>query len=105
MLSSTWYDRLKYIAQIVLPGLATLYFTLASIWGLPAANEVVGTIVAVDTFLGVALRISTAQYEPETHGEVMLNPVTNKVRVSLDDSAVNVLTDKTSDTVTLKVAK
>lgn len=56
------YDALKFTAQILLPAIATLYFTLASIWGLPYAEQVVGTITAVDTFLGVVLKISTDQY-------------------------------------------
>lgn len=56
------YDILKFIAQIVLPALATLYFTLATIWALPYGAEVEGTIIAVDTFLGVLLGISTNQY-------------------------------------------
>ena len=59
------YDVLKYIAQIVLPALGTLYFALANIWGLPYGEEVVGTIVAIDTFLGALLQISTAQYNKE----------------------------------------
>ena len=56
------YDALKFTAQILLPAIATLYFTLASIWGLPYAEQIVGTITAVDTFLGVVLKISTDQY-------------------------------------------
>jgi hypothetical protein len=56
------YDVLKYVAQIVLPAIATLYFALAGIWGLPYGEEVVGTITAVDTFLGVILGISSANY-------------------------------------------
>lgn len=56
------YDVLKYIAQIVLPALATLYFALAGIWGFPYAEQVVGTISAVDTFLGVILKISSNNY-------------------------------------------
>ena len=56
------YDILKYIAQIVLPALGTLYFALAGIWGLPYAEQVVGTISAVDTFLGVILKISSNNY-------------------------------------------
>jgi hypothetical protein len=56
------YDVLKFIAQILLPGLGTLYFALAGIWGLPSAEEVVGTIVAVDAFLGLLLGLSSAQY-------------------------------------------
>ena len=61
-LSGRTYDTMKFMAQILLPALGTFYFALAQIWGLPAAEQVVGTIVAVDTFLGVILGISTAQY-------------------------------------------
>ena len=62
-MSNKVYDVLKYIAQIVLPALGTLYFALAQIWGLPYAEQIVGTITAVDAFLGAILRISTIQYE------------------------------------------
>ena len=61
-MSNKMYDILKYIAQIVLPALGTLYFALASIWGFPYAEQIVGTITAVDTFLGVILKISTDSY-------------------------------------------
>jgi hypothetical protein len=56
------YDILKYIAQIVLPALGTLYFALAQIWGFPYGEAVVGTITAVDAFLGAVLKISTDKY-------------------------------------------
>lgn len=56
------YDVLKWIAQIVLPAIATLYFALAEIWNFPFANEVVGTITAIDAFLGVLLGVSNANY-------------------------------------------
>ena len=61
-MSNKMYNVLKWIAQVVLPGIATLYFTMAGIWGLPYGEEIVGTITAVDTFLGVLLGISSAQY-------------------------------------------
>ena len=61
-LNNKTYDILKFIAQIVLPAIGTLYFALANIWGFPYGEEIVGTIVAVDTFLGTLLGISTAQY-------------------------------------------
>ena len=57
------YDILKFIAQIVLPSLGTLYFALSQIWMLPYGEEIVGTIVAVDTFLGALLGISSANYK------------------------------------------
>lgn len=61
-MSNKLYDVLKYIAQIVLPALGTLYFALASIWGLPYGEEVVGTITALDAFLGALLMISSVNY-------------------------------------------
>ena len=65
MLSNKTYDVLKWIALYLLPALGTLYFALAGIWNFPSGEEVVGTITAVDTFLGVLLGISTAQYKKE----------------------------------------
>lgn len=56
------YDVLKWIAQILLPAIGALYFALAQIWGLPYAEQIVGTITAVDAFLGVLLGISTNYY-------------------------------------------
>ena len=61
-MSNKLYDVLKFIAQVVLPALGTLYFALAGIWGFPFGEQIVGTITAVDTFLGVVLGISSAQY-------------------------------------------
>ena len=61
-MSNKVYDTLKWIAMYLLPALGTLYFALASIWGLPYGEQIVGTITAIDTFLGVILGISTAQY-------------------------------------------
>lgn len=64
-LSNKVYDILKWVAQIVLPALGTLYFGLSRIWGLPYGEEIVGTITVVDTFLGALLGISTANYRKE----------------------------------------
>ena len=64
-LSNKVYDVLKYIALILLPALGALYFALAKIWGFPYATEIVGTISAVDAFLGALLKISTDQYNRE----------------------------------------
>ena len=62
------YDVLKFIAQIVLPAAGTLYFALSSIWGLPYGEQIVGTITAVDAFLGALLGISSNQYYKENEG-------------------------------------
>lgn len=60
--SNKVYDVLKWIAMYLLPALGTLYFALSGIWGLPYGEQIVGTITALDTFLGVILGISTVQY-------------------------------------------
>jgi hypothetical protein len=62
LLSNGLYDILKKTTTLVLPAFATLYFALAKIWGLPAANEVMGTVAAVVTFLGGILHISSTSY-------------------------------------------
>ena len=64
-MSNKVYDILKWIAQILLPALGTLYYTVAKIWGLPYVEEIVGTITAVDLFLGALLGISTIQYNKQ----------------------------------------
>ncbi len=64
-LTNKAYDVLKWIALIAMPALATLYIALAGIWGFPFAEEVVGTITAIDVFLGALLGISTHKYNKE----------------------------------------
>ena len=63
LLSNEAYDVLKWVAQYLLPALGTLYFALSSIWGLPYGEQIVGTITAIDTFLGALLGLSTAAYK------------------------------------------
>lgn len=64
------YDILKWVAQILLPALGTLYFALATIWGFPYAEQIVGTITAIDAFLGVILGISSSQYKKLSSGSL-----------------------------------
>lgn len=59
------YDILKEIALTILPAVAVLYATLGKIWGLPYVSELPATIMAIDTFLGVCLHISSAEYHKE----------------------------------------
>lgn len=56
------YNTIKWIAQLVLPAAGTLYFALSQIWGFPYGEEIVGTITAIDVFLGALIGISTVQY-------------------------------------------
>jgi hypothetical protein len=63
MITGKLYDRLKWLAQIGLPALGALYFGLSQIWGLPSGEEVVGSIVVVDTFLGALLGVSQKKFD------------------------------------------
>ena len=67
-LNNKVYDILKWIALILIPALATLYFALAGIWGLPYGEQIVGTLTAIDTFLGALLGISTLNYNKNKEG-------------------------------------
>ena len=72
-MSDKVYDILKKLAQTILPALGTLYYAIAEIWGFSFGEEVVATILAIDTFLGVVLEVSSAKYyaqlEKENGGE------------------------------------
>lgn len=62
-MSNKVYDVLKWFAMVVLPAIATFYAALSGIWGFPYGEQIVGTIVAVETLLGALLQVSNAQYK------------------------------------------
>jgi len=64
------YDVLVYIAQIVIPALATLYGTLSAIWGIPYGEQIVETLAAIDLFLGALLKISKSKYDKESEVDI-----------------------------------
>ena len=69
-MSNKTYDILKWTAQILLPAVATLYFAIAQIWGLPYAEQIVGTITAIDAFLGAILGVSTKIYRDKEAADI-----------------------------------
>lgn len=69
-MSSKLYDSLKFVAQVLLPALGTLYAALAALWGLPAVEAVTGTVLAVDTFLGGLLHLSSSSYNGSAMGTI-----------------------------------
>ena len=78
-LNNKTYDILKWVAQYLLPASGTLYFALTTIWGFPYGEQVVGTITAIDAFLGVILGISTAAYKKSDNfgdGTLTVDPKT-----------------------------
>lgn len=64
-LSNDLYDKLKWIAMILLPAVSVLYLALAGLWNLPYPEQISGTVMAIDTFLGAILGISTNNYNKE----------------------------------------
>lgn len=70
------YDILTFVAQILLPALAALYLALANVWGLPFADQIVATIMAIDTFLGLLLGFSTAEFHKKVAQACVVAPET-----------------------------
>lgn len=68
-LDNTTYDTLKWVALIVLPACGTLYAALASLWGFPCGDQVVGTIAAITVFMGAVLQISNYEYKKAEDAE------------------------------------
>lgn len=61
-MSNKMYDTLKFMAQVIIPAVATFYLALSQIWGLPYGNEISATLMAIDTFMGAVLHISSINY-------------------------------------------
>lgn len=66
-IKNSTYDVLKALATIILPAIATLYITLASIWGFGLANEVNATIEAIICFINALLGLFIAQSSKAYH--------------------------------------
>lgn len=95
------YDILKRIALIIVPALATFVNAAGVVWGLPYTNEIAATITAFGVFLGATLGVSSANYTPETHG----NLVVTKHDDVYADFAAEPANLKDGDTIVLKVTK
>ena len=95
------YDILKRVALIVIPAMATFVNAAGVVWGLPYTNEITATITAFGVFLGAALGISSKNYVPETHG----NLVVTKHDDVYADFAAEPADLKDGDTIVLKVTK
>ena len=65
-MSNRVYDILKWVALVALPALASLYYALSGIWGLPYGEQILSTLTAVDACLGVLLGVSAARYQAKT---------------------------------------
>jgi hypothetical protein len=95
------YDILKRVALIIIPALATFVNAVGMVWGVPHTNEATATITAFGVFLGAALGVSSKNYEPETHGDL----VVSKHDDVYADFTVEPANLKDGDTIVLKVTK
>lgn len=95
------YDILKRVALIVVPALATFVNAVGIVWGVPYTNEVTATITAFGVFLGAAIGVSSKNYDPETHGNLVVTKH-NDVYADFTAEPSNL---KDGDTIILKVSK
>ena len=95
------YDILKRVALIVVPALATFVNAVGIVWGIPYTNEVTASITAFGVFLGAAIGVSSKNYEPDTHGNLVVTKH-NDVYADFTAEPSNL---KDGDTIILKVSK
>lgn len=110
LFTNTLYDRLKFLALIVLPALATFVLTVGHLWDWASTDKLVGTITALDIFLGVVLQISTKRYygsERNFDGEVHVYPEDggNRVKMEFNGPPEDMVNDKGRKTMEFKVSK
>jgi hypothetical protein len=103
VLSNTVYDKMKWVAQYLLPALATLWITLAKIWNLPYGTEIGATITGIDLFLGAVLGISSQNYKGD--GTMIVDTSNDAKDMYTLDLNVPVEELANKETITFKVNK
>lgn len=71
-LNDSQYDFAKRLVQVIIPAISAAYFALGNIWGLPAVENVVGTLAVIATFLGTLLGLSSKAYTPSADGDAIV---------------------------------
>lgn len=87
ILSKKQYDIIKWLTVVLLPAVGTLYFAFATIWNFPAGEQVLGSLLAIQTFISVLIGVSTKQYEESGEkygGEINVTDTPEKTKFSLD---------------------
>lgn len=104
IISGKTYDSLKKLVQFILPAAGALYFGLSQIWGLPAGEQVVGTVAALTVFFSAVLGVSNRAYNNDDarfDGVIAVSPSDNVAAMQLDGRPVSDWADK--DSITIKV--
>ena len=76
MLSDGQFNFLRRLVELFLPALGAFYFAMAEIWGWPNPGEVVASIAALTTLLGVVLVVIRNNYqnaEIKYDGDLVVN--------------------------------
>lgn len=68
MLTNKTYDTLKIVALLVLP-IGTFVATVCGIWGLPYADQLQQTFVAMDVLCGAIVTLAKARYDEANGGQ------------------------------------
>lgn len=96
LLSNSIYDKVVAASLYILPALAAAYFGLAQIWGLPKAEEVLGTTAVLETLIGALVKVSRVTYnnsDARYDGQIVVNPSpsddgTSSLHVALSPEAI-----------------
>ena len=91
-LTNRAYDTLVWIAQILLPAVATFVLAVGNLVNWEYATVTAGIIMAADVLLGTLLGVSSKQYkaaglaDPETVGTIVVNETDEmkQYRLNLD---------------------
>lgn len=78
-MSNKLFDTIRFLCEVLVPAIGTLYFALAKIWGLPYGTEIVGTCSAIAVFLGAIIGISRASYNSEYEEQTEFNDEISEV--------------------------
>lgn len=109
IMGSGLYDTIKAAVELGLPGAATLYFTIAQIWGLPFGEQVVATCAAIAIFLGIVLTIARTRFNKSDaayQGEVIVNnhpEADQPYRLVFNEPVPNLVTENKA--ITLRVVE
>jgi hypothetical protein len=106
VLNDAIYGKVKWLIVVVIPAVGTLYFALAKIWDLSSGEQILGTLLAVQAFLGVIFAISTSQYnnsDTKYDGAIVQTKTSTGTQASLEfnEHPADILEKK--DQVLLKV--
>lgn len=65
------YDILKWLSLVFLPAVSAFYFALAQAWSFPNVEQIMGTIAAIEIFIGALIGITTPSYNKHRIDGVM----------------------------------